>query len=86
MEGGKVGQAEGIANDEKGLGYLTDTMNSKIIVFTQQNRFVREWKVPAPLMIAVAGERVFVTSTPGVSVHTTDGTPIGVRGRYGHGP
>jgi len=83
---GKMGAPEGVAVGEDGNVYVADSVNDKVMVFTQQNVFVREFEVPSPLDLDVRNGRVVVGSGPGVSVHTTDGRLLSVWGRFGTGP
>jgi tripartite motif-containing protein 71 len=83
---GRILRTEGIGTDEDGNVYVCDYGNEKVMVFSGDGRFLREWAVPLPTDVAVRDGRVVVTSVPGVSVFTPTGTLVSVWGKRGRGP
>jgi sugar lactone lactonase YvrE len=83
---GRIQRMEGVATDEAGNLFVADFGADKVAVFAPDGTFIREWPVPVPSDIAVAGGRVVVGSAPGVSVFTTDGKLLSVWGKRGNGP
>ncbi|MDO8963217.1 MAG: NHL repeat-containing protein [Coriobacteriia bacterium] len=81
----RIWRPEGIAVDEQGDIYIADFGSSKVMVFTAENLFVREWDVPAPVEIAVRGGKVAVGSIYGVALFDTAGRQLDVWGSRGRG-
>lgn len=83
---GRIFRVEGITTDADGNVYACDFGGEKVMVFGPDGAFVREWAVPLPNSVAVAGERVYVGSTYGVAVFDRRGTLQAVWGKRGKGP
>lgn len=78
----------GIALGKDGLLYITDTGNKRVVVYTQNGKFVRQWgtagngpaQLNEPVGIAVSREgKVFVADARNqrVQVFNTNGHPLG---------
>ena len=82
---GRMWNPEGIGVAPDGQIYLADFGNQKIMVFTADNKLVREWPVPVPTDVAVSPDnsKVYVTTIYGVAVFDTKGTLIATWGQRG---
>ena len=64
-----------ITIDEDGMRYVTDTDRELILVFDQNDRFVRSLGQPdqfKPVDVAIAGDRLYVTDIKHQKVHALD--------------
>lgn len=73
----------GLATDEDGNLYIADPFADKIIVFGDDNAYLREWPVAGPRGISIRGDAVYVLATGRVTVFDKFGEDRGSFGRRG---
>lgn len=75
---GKFGNSpRGIAIDEDGMVYVSDTANDRIQKFTANGVFIKKWDCAIPYGLVTYNERLYVCSIPDrVMVFDLEGTPI----------
>lgn len=71
--------------DEVGNVYVANLGGDNVTVVSPENRFIRRFRVPAPLEVAVARDRIVVGSAAGLGIHDRQGREIRVLGIRGKG-
>lgn len=71
---------------DSGEVFVCANAANRVLVLSEQGELLRSWETSQPLDCAIAGDRVYVTGTAGVSVFTTEGEAVGSWGGRGQAP
>ena len=73
----EFGWPDGVANDNEGYVYVTDSLNNKILKFAPNGEYVGDWHVISPSKIKIINSIVYLSQTWNkMSTYTTNGNFI----------
>jgi hypothetical protein len=82
---GQFIRPQSLATDASGDLYIADPVANKVIVFGDDGRFSREWKVDHAIGVQVVGDLAYVSTGGEVHVFDRKGEEQGSFGRHGNG-